>query len=217
LPSVTRESDSEATPALAGGRPTIYVLVALGASAGGLAAIREFFSALQRCSGMSMVIVVHQQANRRSLLPEILGRWSSYPVASISNGTQLEPDHVYVAPPGMSVTLERNVFRLQPLVDLKQRVSCIDRFFSSAADSFGAHSVGIVLSGAGSDGSTGIRAIADAGGLTIAQDPQTAVHSSMPHSAIATGAVELILPPAQIAAELVARFGSRVSQPLRAR
>jgi two-component system, chemotaxis family, CheB/CheR fusion protein len=183
------------------------VVVALGASAGGLEALREFFAALDESAGMAFVVVEHMDPSSKSLLCSILMQFTALPVSEISEGRTLEADQVYVAPANALVDIDKTAFRLHPLEDSAQRRAPIDAVFRSLASSFGPRAVAIVLSGTGSDGSVGVQQVADEGGMTIAQEPATAKYDSMPRSALATGVIDHVLTPTQMAAELLAHVG----------
>ncbi|HTV21198.1 MAG TPA: chemotaxis protein CheB, partial [Polyangiaceae bacterium] len=183
------------------------VVVAIGASAGGLDALREFFAALDEGAGMAFVVIEHIDPATKSLLPSILMQCTSLPVSEIREGRTITADHVFVAPSGSLVELDRATFRLLPLGESDQRRAPIDALFRSLAASFGPRAVAIVLSGTGSDGTVGIQQVANEGGMTIAQEPATAKYDSMPRSAIATGVIDHVLAPSQAAEELLAYVG----------
>ena len=172
-------------------------IVAIGASAGGIEAFRLFFGAMPADSGMGVVVVLHMSADRKSALAEIIARWTAMPVAEAADGDRVAPGHVYVIPPGHVGTLRQGRLRLRPLVpEAPREATPIDEFFDSLAADLGEDAVGVVLSGTGHDGALGLKAIRARGGLTLAQgtDGTAPQHSGMPHSAIATGAVDLIVP-----------------------
>jgi two-component system CheB/CheR fusion protein len=183
------------------------VVVAIGASAGGLDALREFFAALDEAAGMAFVVVEHMDPASKSLLPSILMQCTSLPVSEISEGQALTGDSVFVAPAHATVELDRTTFRLRPLADSAQRRAPIDSVFRSLAASFGPRAVAIVMSGTGSDGTVGAQQVANEGGMTIAQEPTHAKYDSMPKSAIATGVIDHVLTPSQMAEELLAYVG----------
>ena len=172
-------------------------VVAIGASAGGIEAFRLFFEAVPADNGMGFVVVLHMSADHKSALPEIIARWTAMPVAEAADGDRVKPDQVYVIPPGYVGTMREGALRLRPLAPgVPREATPIDRFFDSLAADLGEDAVGIVLSGTGHDGALGLKAIRARGGLTLAQgtDGTAPQHSGMPHSAIATGAVDLIVP-----------------------
>ncbi|HEY8925458.1 MAG TPA: chemotaxis protein CheB, partial [Polyangia bacterium] len=196
--------------AQSGGRPATpppSLLVAIGASAGGIEALRELFAALDEPAEMALVVIEHLDPTSKSLLPAVLAQFTSIPVQEVVDGMPAAGNRVFVAPPGSALEIVDGAFRLSPLSDTDDRRTPIDLFCRSAADSVGSKTVGIVLSGAGSDGTLGLQAIANAGGMTMAQEPATAKYDSMPRSAIATGVVDHVLSPKEIAAELLAYVG----------
>jgi two-component system CheB/CheR fusion protein len=185
-----------------GESPTLpYPIVAIGASAGGLEAFVEFVEALPEDTGMAFVLLLHLPADYHTQLPQILGRVSRMPIEEVRDRTPLQSNHVYVGPADSDLELQNGALILTPRRDASGGRRPIDRFFESLAQYQGARAIAVVLSGTASDGSVGIEAIKAAGGITIAQD-DTAQHDSMPRSAVATGAVDLVLSPADIAHEL---------------
>jgi two-component system CheB/CheR fusion protein len=188
------------------------VVIAVGASAGGLPAIEQFVAAVPSDSGLSYVVVMHVMPDRKSFLQPLLKRVTALPVLEIVDGQRPESDHVYVPPMWSTVRLEAGLFRLVPAGDLRERGRRIDHFFESVARELGQACAGVILSGGGADGSSGIQAIAQTGGLTLVQDPATARHDSMPRNAIATGAARHVLAPAAMPAAIVAHFAARVER-----
>ena len=182
-----------------------FPIVGVGASAGGLKAFEQFFTHLPANSGMAYIVIQHLSSPGKSILPEILQRYTDMPVIQIKDMIDVKPDHVYVIPPGSDLALQDGRLRLMKPEAGKRHVLPIDRFFRSLALVQGARAIGIVLSGALSDGSLGLKIIKAEGGLTIAQDPETAEYADMPRSAIATQAVDYILPP-QIMGELMLKY-----------
>ena len=187
--------------------PLAFSIVGVGASAGGLEAFLDLLRALPSTTGMAYVLVQHLEPTRESHLPEILSRATSMPVLQAQEGSLVEPNHVYVIPPNASLSIEEGVLRLSPRVDAAQPHYPIDHFFGSLADDQDGRAIAVVLSGTSSDGAKGLKMIKCAGGTTFAQDEESAKFGGMPHSAKATGAVDFILPPSAIAAELV-RIGA---------
>ncbi|MGZ5115701.1 MAG: chemotaxis protein CheB, partial [Burkholderiales bacterium] len=178
-----------------------FPVVGIGASAGGLDAFKEMLEALPLDTGMAFVLMLHLPPHHESMLSEILGRFSTLPLCRAENGMSLEPNHVYVLPAGHEVAIDDGRLMLSERNDPPGRQRSIDRFMHSLARSQGAKAVGIVLSGSAADGTLGIQEIKAAGGITFAQD-DTAKYTSMPRTAIATGAVDFVLAPADIAREL---------------
>lgn len=178
-------------------------IVGVGASAGGLEAIRDLFRALPKEAPAAYVIVQHLSPKHKSLLATLVARETHLEVVDLENGTVPVANTVYVTPPSRNVTFEDGHFVLNDL-DLQSggpRPS-IDRFFLSTAEAVGGRAVGIILSGTGNDGAFGVQAIRGAGGITIAQDDGTAKYDGMPIAAIETGCIDLVLPPAQIGKHL---------------
>jgi two-component system, chemotaxis family, CheB/CheR fusion protein len=178
-------------------------IVGLGASAGGLAALQGFFSAAPADSGMAFVVVMHLAADRESALPEILQRTTSMPVLETVEPLKVEANHVYVISPGKTLVAVDGFLRTAPITPDRGRRVAVDLFFRTLADSHGARATAIVLSGADGDGAIGIKRIKERGGLTIAQDPDEAEHSSMPRSAISTGMVDWVLRVGEMPARLI--------------
>jgi two-component system, chemotaxis family, CheB/CheR fusion protein len=181
-------------------------VVGVGASAGGIEALEAFFSPLQAGTGMAFVVVTHLGPGHESQIAEILRRHTALTVVGIEDGVAVADDHIYVLPRESSLTIEHGRLRLTPPIsDIRER-NPIDVFFSSLADDQGERSVGVVLSGGGSDGTLGIKAIKKAGGLTLAQgtDGSAPRHQSMPFSAISSGLVDLALPVEEMAEKLLA-------------
>ena len=175
-------------------------MVGVGASAGGLEALEEFFSAVPANSGAAFVVVSHQRAGQPSLLPELLGKRAAIPVVEATDGVRVAPNRVYLAPPGTEIALRNGRLVLATPAATQSRPSLpIDHFFRSLADDRGPDAIGIVLSGAGGDGTLGLKAIKGNDGVTLAQDPSSARYSSMPQTAIAAGAVDYVRRPRELA------------------
>ena len=180
-------------------------MVGIGASAGGLDAFERFFRHVPPDSGMAFVIVQHLDPTHKSLLVELLQRFTPLPVLEIEDGMAVPPNHVYVIPPNNDLTIAGGVLRLEqrPADSTGPRLP-IDSFFRSLAEDQRERAVGIVLSGTGSEGAQGLKEIKGAGGLTLVQEPASAQYDGMPRHAIATGFVDLILPPEQMPEALLA-------------
>ena len=169
------------------------LIVGIGASAGGLQAFRELLSVLPSDDGMAFLLVQHLDPNHESLLSELLVPHSDMDVREATQGDVLRPDTVYVIRPDSALAVRDGRIELtEPTLHRGVRLP-VDHLFRSLAREYGARSVGIVLSGAGSDGSSGLRDIKGAGGLTVAQDPESGGQPGMPQSAINTGLVDLVL------------------------
>ena len=189
-------------------RPQAFRIAAIGASAGGLKAFAELLEALPPAPGMAFVLVPHLAPQFKSHLTEILSRSARMPVREIKNGDRVAPNRVYVVPPNRRMTIVGGVLRLSAIGADSSRHNPIDGFFRSLAEDRGASAVGVLLSGAGSDGTEGLEAIKKAGGATFAQDGETAAYLSMPNSAVASGCVDFVLSPAGIGRKLVRSRGA---------
>jgi two-component system CheB/CheR fusion protein len=181
--------------------------VGIGASAGSLEVLDRFLDALPADSGMTLVVVQHLERRHPSALAELLGKHTRMPVQQAEDGIRPQPDHVYVIPPNAVLTLERGLLRIARPAETGLRTP-IDAFFRSLAQDRGENAVGIIVSGAGTDGTAGLRAIKEGGGLTLAQSPETATYDSMPQSAIAAGLVDFTLPVEEMPARLQAYAAS---------
>jgi len=182
-----------------------FLIVAIGASAGGLEAYRSFFEHMPANSGMAFVLVQHLAPNSHSMLAELVGRSTTMEVAQAADGDPVRPDHVYVIPPDATLTLVDGALQVHTPAPPRQHRWPIDTFFSSLAEDHGECAVAVVLSGSGSDGARGLRLIKEFGGLTIAQAGfDHHAMSGMPASAAATGLVDHVLPVEDIPALLVA-------------
>jgi two-component system CheB/CheR fusion protein len=177
-------------------------VVGIGASAGGLEPMTALLSHLSSPTGLAYVVMQHLDPRAKSLLVDLLAQATRLPVRQVEEGMAVEPDHVYVCPANAELTLEEDHFHLGPYHQPNGRLRVIDRLFTSLSQARGAQTVGVLLSGMGSDGTTGLHMIRDAGGVTFAQDPTTASFSQMPQSAIEAGCVDHILSPEEIASTL---------------
>ena len=195
---------AQPSPAAADGSPD-FPIVGIGASAGGLDAYGDLLRQLPPDTGMGFVLVQHLDPNHATMLPEILSRCTTMPVVEVRDEPAVAPNSVFVIPPNRDMLIVNGHLRLSPREERGARHRPIDEFFRSLAADHGHRAIGVVLSGTGSDGTLGINDIKGAGGVTFAQDG-TAAHDGMPRSAIATGNVDFVLPPAKIAEEL-ARIG----------
>ncbi|MFN6539721.1 MAG: chemotaxis protein CheB [Nostoc sp. EkiNYC01] len=192
-------ADSEQEPE---NQKELFPIVAMGASAGGLEAFTQLLSHLPIDTGMAFVLIQHLSPNQKSLLSEILSRTTQMPVCEVQDGMVVEPNHVYVIPPNARMTISNGVLKLSPREKTRGHFMTVDAFFSSLAEERGSKAIAVVLSGGDADGARGLELIKGAGGITFAQCEDTARVSSMPSTAIASGYVDFILPPAAIAEEL---------------
>ncbi len=178
------------------------VIVAIGASAGGVHALQSLFAALPDSTGAAFVVVVHLDPGHRSEMAAILGQRTHMPVVEIGERQRLEANHVYVIPPDRRLQMVDHEISAFEFDEPRGQRSPIDLFFRSLAEKLG-DGFAVILSGAGSDGATGVREVKEAGGIILVQDPNEAEYSSMPRSAIATGVADLILPVRDLAKRLV--------------
>jgi two-component system CheB/CheR fusion protein len=184
-------------------RPGDFLVVGLGASAGGLEALYKLFAGLPADTGMAFVLIQHLDPTHSSMMVGLLARHTAMPVLEAVDGMPVERDRVYVIPPGVYLSIRDGALRLTNPRERHGARLPIDFFLRSLAEDCGARAVCAVLSGSGSDGSAGLAAIHDRGGLVIVQDPKDAAHNGMPRSAILTGVADLVLPVAEIPAALV--------------
>jgi two-component system, chemotaxis family, CheB/CheR fusion protein len=181
--------------------PTAFPVAGIGASAGGVQASSALLDKLAPDLGMAYVFIHHLSPDHQSNLTEILQRKTGMPVVKVKEGIRLSPDHVYVIPPNTFMEVDENVLRLKTRSRLDVPYHPIDYFMMSLAGRGQHKAIGILLSGTASDGTIGLKAIKEAGGITFAQDA-TAMHEQMPHNAIEAGYVDFVLSPAEIAKEL---------------
>ncbi|MDP3699899.1 MAG: chemotaxis protein CheB [Hylemonella sp.] len=199
--SSTKNAAAPRAPAVSG-----FPIVGIGASAGGLAAFEAFFSGMPADidPGMAFVLVQHLAPDHESLLPDLIQRYTRMQVFLVVDGMAVQPNCAYVIPPNHDMAFINGTLQLlTPSAPRGQRLP-IDYFFSSLAQDQGERAIAIVLSGTGSDGTLGLRAIKDGGGMVMAQSPDTTEFDGMPRSAIDTGLVDYQLPPAQMPAKLMA-------------
>jgi two-component system CheB/CheR fusion protein len=181
-----------------------FHVVGLGSSAGGLEALEEFFKNLPAETGMAFVVVSHQHPGHISLLPELLGNYASIPAAEAVDGALLKPNHIYVSPPGAHLGVMHRKLQLMDGPPAEMPPLPIDFLFRSLAADQKERAICIVLSGTGTDGTLGLKAIKDEAGMAMVQDVQSARFAGMPSSAIATSLADFILPPADMPSQLVA-------------
>jgi two-component system, chemotaxis family, CheB/CheR fusion protein len=193
--------------------PQGFLIVGIGASAGGLEAMEEFFHHMPPSSGMAFVVVSHQHAGHVSLLPNLLSKCTAMPVVETADGMKVEPNRVYLAPGGIHLAILHGTLHLMEPESQERVPLPIDYFFRSLAEDQKQHAVGIILSGTGTDGTVGMRAIKAESGMTIAQDPQSAKYQGMPRSAIAAGVVDVAKPAGQMSEPLRA-YAHSLAKPL---
>ena len=178
-----------------------FPIVGIGASAGGLEALEQFFDAMPAGKAIAFIVVTHQHAGHVSLLPELLAKHTEMDICSIVEGEAIQPNRVYLAPSDGQLHLLDG--KLQVLPTETGLHLPIDSFFRSLAIDQKGHAIGIVLSGTGTDGTLGIKSIKGESGMVMAQLPDSAKYDGMPRSAIATGVVDFVLPPRELAKQLL--------------
>ncbi|MDO5112134.1 MAG: chemotaxis protein CheB, partial [Clostridia bacterium] len=178
------------------------LIIGLGASAGGLEALQQFFNSMPSHSDLAFVVVQHLSPDYKSLLAEILSKQTQMPVLQAENGAVVLPNHVYLIPPKNNMIIRNGKLYLKEYVQGGINHP-IDVFFQSLAEEMKERAIAVVLSGTGSDGTSGVKAVKEQGGLVIVQDPASAKFDGMPKSAINTGLTDFILSPADIAEEIV--------------
>ena len=177
-------------------------VVGFGASAGGLEAMTEVLHELPADTGMAIVFIQHLDPKHASMLSELLARGTSMPVQQATNGMKVEANKVYVIPPNTCMAIRRGALFMEPRDPVTLHMP-IDYFFRSLAEDQGSKAIGVVLSGTASDGTLGLKAIKEAGGITLSQAPESAKYDGMPRSAIVAGCVDKALSTKGIAGELV--------------
>ena len=179
-----------------------FLIAAIGASAGGIEAFTDLVRTLPQDTGMAFVLIQHLDPKHRSMLSELVAKETAMRVAEVTDGMKVEPDHIYVIPPNAAMSIVDHSLILEPRIDSRGGHMSIDRFMRSLAADQRNQSVGVILSGTGTDGTLGMAEIQAQGGVTFAQDESTAKYDGMPRSAIAAGCVDYVLPPKDIAREL---------------
>jgi two-component system, chemotaxis family, CheB/CheR fusion protein len=191
----------------ASSKTSAFPIVGVGASAGGLEAFTQLLEHVPANTGMAFVLVQHLDPTHASQLTEILSRKTAMPVQEIHGDTPVEPNHVYVMPPGENLTIAGGILKTVPRSDSGARNMPIDAFLQALAKDRQNMAFGMILSGTASDGTLGARAVKAEGGITFAQDPALAKFDGMPRSAIASGAIDFVLSPKGIARQLIGLSG----------
>lgn len=181
-------------PARKPGEKSHFPIIGIGASVGGLDAFKKLFDAMPTDIGAAFVLVQHLDPSHKSHTHELLARHTNMPMIEARDGMRVEPNHVYVIPPDADLAAIDGALRLTKPIQRRGPRLPIDFFFRSLADNLHEKAICIVLSGAGSDGTLGLKAVEANGGMTLVQSPETAQQDGMPRSAIATGVVDHVLP-----------------------
>ncbi len=185
------------------------IVIGIGASAGGIAALQTFFRHTTADTRAAFVVVLHLSPEHESHLARVLQSATRLPVRTVVDRVRMEAAHVYVIPPNASLTIERHDVVVSPITESEQRHAPVDVMFRTLADAFGANAVAVVLSGTGPNGSSGIRWIKEHGGLTLVQDPAEAEFPDMPRNSLASGLVDYALPAAAIPETIFRYFARR--------
>ncbi len=181
-----------------------FLIVGLGASAGGIQAFQDFFSNLPEDSGMAYVVILHLSPDHDSKLAQVLQMVSKIPVTQVTEKVQITPNHVYVVPPNQHLTMEDCFIIVSPNISTEDRRAPIDIFFRTLADQHGPRAVCVVLSGTGANGSMGLKRIKERGGAAFVENPREAQFNEMPRNSIATDLVDEVLNVAEIPAKIIA-------------
>jgi two-component system CheB/CheR fusion protein len=220
-PNATTTPKAPSTPLQSGQQPahrskgtTPFTIVGVGASAGGLEAMTELLKHLGVNPGIALVVTQHLDPSHESALPALLGRVTSMAVCEAKNNTSIEPNRVYIIPPNKVMRIAKRRLNVAPRRTEKEVRMPIDHLLESLAEDGADRAIGVILSGNGSDGTRGLLAIKAAGGITFAQDEKSSKYTAMPASAISAGCVDFVLPPAQIARELVGLSGRPAGSPI---
>ena len=188
-------------------------VVGIGASAGGLEALREMLTPARAPTGLAFVVVQHLDPNHESMLAQLLDRHTNLEVRQCEGSERIEPDHVYIIPPGRGLAIRGGVLELTDFVQPRGLRRPIDDFFLSLASDQQANAACVILSGTGADGTTGLRAIKENGGVSVVQRPESARYDGMPLSAVGTGLVDFVKPAGEIVDCLRAFFTRRTGEP----
>ena len=180
-----------------------FCIVGMGGSAGGLEAFEQFFSHLPPDTGLAFVLVPHLEPTHKGMMPELLGRHTKMKVVEVEDGMEVQPNHVYVIPPNADLAILHGKLQvLEPAAPRGLRMP-IDFFFRQLAADQKEKAIGIILSGMGSDGTLGLKAIKENSGMAMVQDPASAKYDGMPRSAINTGLVDYVAPAEELPAKLL--------------
>src|SRR5450755_4622890 len=183
--------------------PNHFPVVGVGASAGGLEAFKRLVKAIPEDSGMAYILVQHLEPTHESILADLLQKVTPIPVLEIANNVHVEPGHIYIIPSNKLLTATDGILQLSPRPPRNEKNMPIDVFFTSLAEVHQSHAIGVVLSGTATDGTLGLKAIKDHGGITFAQEQHSASYDAMPQSAIDADVVDFILTPENIPKQLL--------------
>ncbi|MCF8040346.1 MAG: chemotaxis protein CheR, partial [Desulfohalobiaceae bacterium] len=205
-----KAGDKESASGKVRDKPAVnFPVVGLGASAGGLEALKSFFGKVPEASGMAYIVVMHLAPHKPSMLPELLQKTTAVPVVMLKDGDSIQPDHIYVVPPKKEISLYNGVIQLLDPVENHLNLP-IDFFFRSLAIDMQSRAAAIILSGTGSDGTVGLKEIKDYEGLVLVQSAETAKYDGLPRNAKATGLADMVLAPQDMPQKLFNYFDKRV-------
>src|SRR3954453_10663355 len=180
------------------------LVVGIGASAGGIKALKDFFANVPPETGAAYVVILHLSPDHDSRLAEVLQTTAAMPVSQVNGSTPIEANHIYVVSPNKRLDIVDGLLVVADFARSEDRRAPVDLFFRALADAHGSRSVAIILSGTGPNGSAGLKRVKEYGGLVIAQQPNEAEFDDMPRNAIATELVDLVLPVSQMPEQIAA-------------
>jgi two-component system, chemotaxis family, CheB/CheR fusion protein len=181
-----------------------FLIVGLGASAGGIHAFKEFFQHMPPKSGIAFVVILHLSPDHDSKLAQVIQTTTQMPVSQVMEKVAVVPDHVYVVPPNQHLTMQDGSIIVSPNTQIEDRRAPVDIFFRTLAEEHGSRAIAIILSGTGANGSMGIKRIKEKGGVAFVQNPREAEFNEMPRNSIATGLVDEVLNVAELPAKIIA-------------
>ncbi len=205
------DSNTTNTPGFSEAKDNHFLIVGIGASAGGIEALRTFFANVPDDSGIAYVVILHLSPDHDSQLAEVLSNVSKITVSQVKEKATVQPNHVYVVPPNQHLEMMDGDIIVSPNLQVSERRAPVDIFFRSLAESHKAHAVAVVLSGTGANGSMGLKRIKENGGTVFVQNPREAEYSDMPRNSIATELVDEILNVADIPKKIIA-YNSRIGK-----
>src|SRR5437868_3070233 len=199
------EKPAETPQPPASAKPSGPVVVGMGASAGGLESFKKFFDAMPSDSGLAFVLIQHLDPTHESMMVELLATHTKMHISQVVKETPIEPNHVYIAPAGKYLAVRNGLLCLSEPAERRGMRMPIDHFFRSLAEDLRERAICIILSGTGTEGTLGLRAVKEQGGMAMVQEPASAPHDSMPRSAISTGLVDFVI-PVESMPEILSRY-----------
>jgi two-component system CheB/CheR fusion protein len=185
-------------------KPDGFLIVGLGASAGGIQALRDFFQRVPPYSQIAYVVILHLSPDHDSQLAHVLQTVAHIPVTQVTEKVAIAPNHIYVVSPNQHLVMEKEFIVPSPNLHVEERRAPVDIFFRTLADAYGARAVCVVLSGTGANGSMGLKRVKERGGVAYVQNPREAEFNEMPRNAIATELIDEVLPVAEIPGRILA-------------